>query len=57
MNLNRIISIFIIFSLFVIGCKKESERLGCECSQQLWRELRGEKAGWYETEGMSKVSW
>ena len=25
MNLNRIISIFIIFSLFVIGCKKESE--------------------------------
>ena len=25
MNFNRIISIFIIFSLFVIGCKKEDD--------------------------------
>ena len=25
MNFNQILSIFIIFSLFVIGCKKESD--------------------------------
>ena len=25
MNFNRILSIFIIFSLFVIGCKKEND--------------------------------